>query len=91
MPASTSCTKSPAGDDEPGLYTTRQAADYLNVSYDWLKKRASAAEVPHTRIGRSVRFSREHLDEIVRSGEQRVLTMSTQARPRRRRSSVAPR
>lgn len=60
----------PSGNDNAGLYTTHEAAAYLRVSYDWLKKQAAKREVPHTRIGRAVRFSQAHLDQIVRAGEQ---------------------
>jgi len=60
------------------LMTTEEAAEILCVSYSWLKKAAIRGDVPCTRLGRAVRFSRAHLDTIVAAGEQ--TTMSTQRR-----------
>lgn len=50
--------------------TTEEAANILCVSYSWLKKAVQRREVPCTHIGRAVRFSRVHLDEIIAAGEQ---------------------
>jgi excisionase family DNA binding protein len=50
--------------------TTEEAADFLCVSYSWLKKAAQRREVPCTHIGRAVRFSRTHVEEIIAAGEQ---------------------
>lgn len=47
------------------LYTTREAATILNVSYDWLKKEVAAGRVRHARMGRSVRFTDMLLNEII--------------------------
>jgi excisionase family DNA binding protein len=52
------------------LMTTEEAADFLCVSYSWLKKAAQRREVPCTHIGRAVRFSRTQVEEIVAAGEQ---------------------
>jgi hypothetical protein len=48
---------------------TAQAA-ILCVSHSWLKKAAQRREVPCTHIGRAVRFSRTHLEEIIAAGEK---------------------
>jgi excisionase family DNA binding protein len=53
------------------LLTIAEAAEYLNVPFTWLRDKVSAREVPHTRLGRHVRFTPEHLDQIIRDGEQR--------------------
>lgn len=55
------------------LMTTEEAADFLNVSYSWLKKAAQRGEVPCTHIGRAVRFSSAHVEAIVDAGERRTL------------------
>lgn len=61
---------------ERRLLDTREAAEYLNVSYSWLKKQTAAKAVPHTKIGKSVRFTPEHLVQIVKAGEQTVVGIS---------------
>lgn len=82
---------------KPLLLDTHSAAEQLGVSYDWLKKRAAARTVPCTRLGRSVRFSAENLEAIVRAGETRPYPpgqpyMVAEPPPtRRRRSRVAQR
>ena len=60
------------------LMTTEEAADLLNVSYSLLKKAAQGGEVPCTHIGRAVRFSHAHIQNIVEGGEKQIIT-----RPRR--------
>lgn len=72
------------------LLDTKQAAEYLNVSYDWLQKQVAAHKVPHTRLGKFVRFSPDHLDAIVKRGEQPVaaaipVVRADVPRPSRRR------
>jgi excisionase family DNA binding protein len=52
------------------LLTTMEAASLLGVSHSWLKKQVIAAQVPCTRLGRSVRFSSDHLRAIVAAGER---------------------
>lgn len=46
------------------------AADRLGVPEGWLRKAVTARRVPFTRIGKHVRFTEEHLESIVRAGEQ---------------------
>lgn len=46
-----------------------QAARVLNVPESWLQVKATAREIPHTRIGKHVRFSLKHLDDIIAQGE----------------------
>ena len=53
--------------------TTAEAAEILCVSYSWLKKAAQRREVPCTQIGRAIRFSRTHVDEIIAAGEKQPL------------------
>jgi len=58
-----------AGDSaEFRLYTADQAAALLQVSPWWLRKKASARQVPCTFVGRYLRFSTADLDHIIRAG-----------------------
>lgn len=52
------------------LLTIAEAAEYLNVPFTWLRDKVTARQVPHTRLGRHVRFAPEHLERIVAEGEQ---------------------
>lgn len=50
------------------LLTMREAADYLDVTYDWLQRQVSAGRVPHTKLGRLIRFAPAHIEHIVNYG-----------------------
>ena len=52
------------------LYTIAEAAEALNVPRTWLRDKVTAGAVPHTRLGRHVRFSEAHLTQIVAAGER---------------------
>ncbi len=52
------------------LYTIVEAAEALNVPRTWLRDKVTAGAVPHTRLGRHVRFTEEHLAQIVAVGER---------------------
>lgn len=90
------------GDGEPlerrastRLRTIAEAADFLNVPYNWLRVKVTELKVPHTRIGKHVRFTEQHLAEIIGSGEMAGLnrgsgrsgTTTLMQRRRRRRSA----
>jgi excisionase family DNA binding protein len=75
------------GETTVRLLTIAEAATYLNVARSWLRDRVSTHQVPHTRLGRHVRFSPEHLAQIVSDGEQPIAAPRASAltsRPRRR-------
>jgi excisionase family DNA binding protein len=55
-----------------GLLDIPGAAEWLGVPEGWLRKKVTAGEVVHTRLGKHVRFSADHLAAIVADGEQRV-------------------
>lgn len=57
------------------LYTITEAAERLNVPRTWLRDKVTARAVPHTRLGRHVRFTEEHLSEIVSAGSCSVLSL----------------
>jgi excisionase family DNA binding protein len=52
------------------LLTVPEAAATLNVSEGWLRKGILTRSIPFTKIGRSVRFTPAHLEQIVAAGEQ---------------------
>ncbi|MGP4112607.1 helix-turn-helix domain-containing protein [Streptomyces sp. 4N509B] len=53
------------------LFTADQAAARLRIPPSWLRKKAAQGEIPHTRIGRHVRFSPDDLTELIRHGSRR--------------------
>lgn len=54
------------------LLNITEAAEFLNVKPTWLRDKTVARQVPFTKIGRHVRFTAEHLAEIVAAGEQHI-------------------
>jgi excisionase family DNA binding protein len=80
----TASAEPPAGPEElpaalaaaPLLFTIAEAAHLLNVPVGWLSKKVSAHEIPHTRLGKHVRFTPEHVDLIIEAGEQRPHAVS---------------
>jgi excisionase family DNA binding protein len=61
------------------LLTITEAADVLNVPYNWLRVKVTERKVPHTRIGKHVRFTEQHLQQIIASGEIAALKDDHQA------------
>ncbi|MCJ0868430.1 MULTISPECIES: helix-turn-helix domain-containing protein [unclassified Streptomyces] len=55
----------------PRLFRPEEIADALGCSAWWVKDRASRGRIPFTRVGRSYRFTAEHLAEIIRLYEVR--------------------
>lgn len=55
--------------EEP-LKSYDEAAAWLGVSVRWLHRGVQAGRLPHTRLGKHVRFTKEHLDAIVAAGER---------------------
>lgn len=55
---------------EPRLLNVEEAAEFLQVSTSWLRKRVAARAVPCVRLGRSVRFSADDLARIVADNRQ---------------------
>jgi excisionase family DNA binding protein len=72
------------------LYTISEAAEVLHVPFSWLRDKVTAGQVPHTRLGRHVRFTQAHLGEIVAAGERPVAAAApTTLTGRRRRRHVS--
>ncbi|PPJ35798.1 hypothetical protein C5E45_23570 [Nocardia nova] len=57
----------PASSTElPVLYTPRAVARALGLSSpNWLEKAARRREIPHTRLGRRLRFTRHQVDQMI--------------------------
>jgi excisionase family DNA binding protein len=51
------------------LFTIPEAAEVLRVPEGWLRKKVTAGVVPHTRLGKHVRFTAEHLRQIIAAGD----------------------
>lgn len=63
--------------EPPRLYTIAEAASLLRVPEGWLRKKVTAGVVPHTRLGKHVRFTDDHLCRIVADGEQEPVSPPT--------------
>lgn len=62
------------------VYDYDRAAAALGVSTSLLRKQVMAGRIMHNKLGRSVRFTRAHLDAYLAETEQPMVV-----RPRRRR------
>ncbi|HEX3827274.1 MAG TPA: helix-turn-helix domain-containing protein [Sporichthyaceae bacterium] len=76
------------------LYSISEAAQILNVPRTWLRDKVTARAVPHTRLGRHVRFTDAHLAAIIERGEQATPSRTEDVRGlaptgRQRRRKVA--
>jgi excisionase family DNA binding protein len=56
------------------LLTIPEVAEFLNVPVRWVQEAVQQRRVRCTRIGKHVRFTAEHLAELIASGEQGVLS-----------------
>lgn len=73
----------------PLTYNPREAAARIGaaVTEDWLKKRAAADEIPHTRSGKGrgragrIAFTEAHLAEILQLLEHRPAAMPAPSGP----------
>lgn len=62
-----------------------QAAEWLQISESQLRKLVSAGRVPYSKIGRCVRFTEDHLVQILTAGEHQPRPAI--GRPRLRRAA----
>lgn len=51
-------------------YTIEEAAEILGVPKTWVRDKVTNRKIPHTRIGKHVRFTEEHLRAISDAGYQ---------------------
>jgi len=55
----------------PVSYDAEEAGRIIGQTKNWMMTQARKGLIPHTRVGRKVRFTPQHLAEILRAGEQR--------------------
>jgi excisionase family DNA binding protein len=86
-------TTFPSGAGPTHLYNIVEAASVLGVPEGWLRKKVSARAVPHTRLGKHVRFTDDQLNRIVSAGAVEPMMPRTMGdwhglSPRARRAAV---
>lgn len=64
---------------ESPLMDYTAAAQWLGVPKSWLEREVQAGRAPHTRLGKHVRFTRYHLDQLVTSNERGVKVVAPPA------------
>lgn len=72
-----------------GLVDIAVAAQWLGVPFTTLRDMVTARRVPHSRIGKHVRFSQDDLDAIVAANRQAVATAPNRAQVRSIRLGAA--
>lgn len=72
------------------LRNIAEAAEFLGIPPSTLRDKVTARLVPHTRIGRHVRFTEEHLAAIIAAGEQPVITVPVRFRLVGTRAGATP-
>jgi len=60
------------------LLTIEDAARYLNVPKNWVQDKVTERAIPHTRLGKHVRFTPDHLATIIADGQQPLETTRKQ-------------
>lgn len=55
--------------------TKAELAELLGIPEGWLTKAVTARLIPHTRLGKHVRFSEQDIAEIVESGRVPAVTL----------------
>lgn len=64
----------------PRLLGVPEAAVALGVTESYLRRGAAARSIPHTRLGRLVKFSDADLDAIVAAGQVRPVVSQLRRR-----------
>jgi excisionase family DNA binding protein len=71
--------------DEPRVLDAQGAARYLSLGLDTLYRLVRSGELPHSRIGKSIRFRPEDLDEYIAARVTREWTrVDKRGRPKRK-------
>ncbi len=72
-------------------YTPEEAANYLKVvTAHWLKRKAGAGAIPHTRLGRKVVFTEAHLQAILAMFASGSVVTATRPQSKPTRKAQAP-
>ncbi|RBO91375.1 helix-turn-helix domain-containing protein [Nocardia puris] len=64
----------------PTLYTPDEVAKHLRKPVAWLEDAARRKEIPHTRLGRTLRFTQQQVEQLI---AQREVTEPEIGPPRR--------
>lgn len=54
-------------------YTISEVAEILGVPMTWVRDKVTERKIPHTRIGRHVRFTDDHIQAISDAGYRPVV------------------
>ena len=73
----------------PVSYDAEKAGEFIGKSANWMKTHARAGKIPFTRIGREMRWTPQHLAEILRAGEQKPRATLIPRAPARRQAAGA--
>ena len=74
--------------EPPVSYDAEQAGKIIGQTPNWMKTQARAGKIPFTRVGRQMRWTPEHLDAILRAGEQKPRLALAPHPPVRRRAAA---
>ena len=58
--------------ENAGLMDVKKTADYLAVPTSRIYSLVFKKELPHYKLGRSVRFKREDIDKFVQNAEEKI-------------------
>ena len=73
----------------PASYDAMTAGPMIGQTANWMKIQARAGKIPFTRVGRQMRWTPQHLDAILRAGEQKPRAVLASRPPARRRAAAA--
>jgi excisionase family DNA binding protein len=77
--------------DEPRVLDAQGAARYLSLGLDTLYRLVRSGELPHSRVGKSIRFRPEDLDEYIAARVTREWTrVDKRGRPRQNATEKPP-
>lgn len=74
--------------EEPVSYDAETAGPLIGQSANWMKTQARAGKIPFTRVGRQMRWTPQHLSEILRAGEQKPRAALVARAPARKRTAA---
>ena len=69
-------------------YDAAEAGAKVGKSADWMQKQGRAGRIPFTRVGQSMRWTPEHIREILRMGEQKPRAVLVPRTPGRKRAAA---
>ena len=57
--------------EDPVSYDAEQAGRFIGQTANWMKTQARAGKIPFSKVGRQMRWTPQHISEILRAGEQK--------------------